>query len=101
MEVVDRGGFSNVSHDLTCRDGWHRDNQQNPKLGARAYGAALVVIALNVFLLNVTEHGKNMTGPFKSHVGKRFAVNNSLSAIGYIWESFCGTHTARDGENIP
>ena len=38
--------------------------------------------ALNMFFLNVTEPGKNMTAPIESHIGKKFAVNNSLSDNG-------------------
>jgi hypothetical protein len=83
VSLVDRGGFSNISRDLPWRDGWYGDTQQNPELGARAYRAAWAMNALNMFFLNVTEPGKNMTAPIESYVGKKFAVNNSLSNAGY------------------
>jgi len=83
VNLVDRGGFSNISRDLPWRDGWYEDTQQNPELGARAYRAAWAMNALNMFFLNITEPGKNMTAPIESYIGKRFAVNNSLSNAGY------------------
>jgi hypothetical protein len=88
MNIVDRGGFSNISHNLPWRDGWYGNTQQNPDLEVRAYSAAWALNVLNMFFLNVTEPGKNMTAPIESHIGKRFAVNNSLSYAGY------GKHSA-------
>jgi hypothetical protein len=83
VNLVDRGGFSNISRDLPWRNGWYGDTQRDPELGARAYRATWALNALNMFFLNVTEPGKNMTAPIESYIGKRFAVNNSLSNAGY------------------
>jgi hypothetical protein len=83
VNLVDQGGFSNISRDVPWRDGWYGDTQQDPELETRAYRAAWAMNALNMFFLNVTEPGKNMTAPIGSHIGKRFAVNNSLSDTGY------------------
>ncbi|GAB7336616.1 hypothetical protein MBLNU13_g10313t1 [Cladosporium sp. NU13] len=83
MNLVDRGGFSNISHELPWRHGWYENAQQDPMLGTRAYRAAWAMNALNMFFLNVTEPAKNLTAPIVSHFGKSFAVNNSLSRAGY------------------
>jgi hypothetical protein len=83
VNLVDRGGFSNISRDIPLRNSWYRDTQRHPDLEVRAYSAAWALNVLNMFFLNVTEPGKNMTAPIESYIGKRFAVNNSLSNAGY------------------
>ena len=82
MSIVDQGGFVELSRDIPWGDTLYQDTQQDPELRTRAYRAAWVTNVLNMFYLNVTRPGTNMTAPFDSHVGKRFAVNNSLTEYG-------------------
>jgi hypothetical protein len=42
---------------------------------------------LSMFFFNITEPETNFSAPFNSHVGKQFAINNSLSGSGYTEDS--------------
>lgn len=87
LSIVDRGGFSKLSRDIAWHDTWYGDTQQDPKLGVRAYRAAWAMNVLSMFFFNITQPGTNFSAPFNSHVGKQFAINNSLSGSGYTEDS--------------
>lgn len=78
--VVDQGGFSAISrHNLW--DGWtYGSTQQNPKLADRAYLGAWKMNILNMFYFGVSEPGTELA-TIDSHIGKTFAVTNSLGQM--------------------
>ncbi|KAK3708113.1 hypothetical protein LTR37_011617 [Vermiconidia calcicola] len=77
QNIVDQGGFAQISRQNPWDDGWYGDTQQDPKLRARAYRAAWTMNVLNMFFFNVTEPHTNLS-TIGSFIGRKFSVNNTL-----------------------